>query len=134
MKQAKYFSIAVLILSALFVFSSCAYDTDDMVGDECPEPSEVPGEYVFCVCAYFVGDDEKAIVKDGTTPVGIYETGTQITVEAVPQLEYTHFIGWLLKKNGYAEPISEENPYTFTLVEDTYIFAEYYYDYGDVNN
>ena len=122
----------LIILFGLIMFGCAGDDNED--GNDyveknipgCPDLSWVPGKYIFCVWADNPPTGEKGIIWDRTTPVGNYEAGTQITVEAVQEFEYRNFYGWYLEGEPMTNgPISQENPYTFTLGEDTYIYAWY---------
>ena len=127
-------STAFMVLSVfILIFVSCGGDdnSDQNEGIErsCPEPSEIPGEYAFCVWADNPPKGEGGIIWDRTTPVGNYEAGTQITVEAVQAFEYSDFYGWYLDNADVTGTISKDNPYTFTLEEDTYLYVVYLIQY-----
>lgn len=63
-------------------------------------------------------DDNLNDPSGGTTQgSGTYQSGTQVTVTAVPNDGYT-FIEW-----GYGGPISGSNPYTFTIQSNTVLYA-----------
>jgi hypothetical protein len=131
MKPSKNLSIVVSILLALLITGSCTEFDDDI---NCPLPSEIDGEYAFCLVEEepILPDkyDEDKIDRTKSTPQGYYEAGTEVVAVAKPCPGDCGFRGWYDgPPNDGGTLISYDNPFAFLLYEDTYLWAEYHGGY-----